>query len=268
MPNSHTPETKATSFSAKEKDEETQYSYFGARYYNSDISIWLSVDPMSDKYPNLSPFMYCAGNTVILVDPDGRQIFIHGEDAQKTVDEIQKTTSLTLIYDPTTKKLIAIGEPKNDYDKVLQNASTDKVVQVNLITTKQTEISVDGQNVEIDIGGFGGNRETKDASGNTVIKTQQFFNFDQAAKEEKDNGNSIGTNASHEILESYFAGKDSPNAKAPVGKNNTVYNIKAYLKAHYKANNVDHNFKERITIENNNEIIKFKYERKVYDIDE
>ncbi|MFW5983316.1 MAG: hypothetical protein ACOCQ4_02355, partial [bacterium] len=29
--------------------------YFGARYYDSDVSVWLSVDPMSDKYPHLSP---------------------------------------------------------------------------------------------------------------------------------------------------------------------------------------------------------------------
>ena len=38
-------------FSAKEKDTETGYHYFGSRYYSSDLSIWLSVDPMSDKYP-------------------------------------------------------------------------------------------------------------------------------------------------------------------------------------------------------------------------
>lgn len=38
-------------FSAKEKDEETGYSYFGARYLNSDYSFWLSVGPKSDKYP-------------------------------------------------------------------------------------------------------------------------------------------------------------------------------------------------------------------------
>jgi len=59
-------------FSAKEKDDETQYSYFGARYYDSDLSVWLSVDPMADKYPNLSPYAYCANNPVMLVDPDGR----------------------------------------------------------------------------------------------------------------------------------------------------------------------------------------------------
>ena len=61
-------------FSAKEKDTETGYSYFGSRYYNSDLSIWLSVDPLSDKYPSMSPYVYCANNPVKLVDPNGEEI--------------------------------------------------------------------------------------------------------------------------------------------------------------------------------------------------
>ena len=55
-------------------------NFSSARYYpsaplrnrNSDLSIWLSVDPMVDKYPNLSPYTYCADNPVGLVDPDGK----------------------------------------------------------------------------------------------------------------------------------------------------------------------------------------------------
>ena len=62
-------------FSAKEKDTETGYSYFGSRYYNSDLSIWLSVDPLSDKYPSMSPYVYCANNPVKLVDPNGEDWF-------------------------------------------------------------------------------------------------------------------------------------------------------------------------------------------------
>ena len=58
-------------FSAKERDTETGLSYFGARYYSSDLSIWLSVDSMSGKYPSLSPYVYCADNPVKLVDPNG-----------------------------------------------------------------------------------------------------------------------------------------------------------------------------------------------------
>jgi len=64
-------------FSGKEKDTETGYSYFGARYYDSDLSVWLSVVPiaigtLAGKYPSMSAYMYCAGNPVMLVDPDGR----------------------------------------------------------------------------------------------------------------------------------------------------------------------------------------------------
>ena len=59
----------------KERDSETGFSYFGARYYDSDLmTSWLSVDPMADKYPALSPYAYCAWNPVRLVDPDGRMI--------------------------------------------------------------------------------------------------------------------------------------------------------------------------------------------------
>ena len=67
-------------FSAKEKDAETGFSYFGSRYYNSDLSIWLSVDPMSDKYPSLSPYVYCANNPVKLVDPNGEEIEVSIND--------------------------------------------------------------------------------------------------------------------------------------------------------------------------------------------
>ena len=62
-------------FAGKEKDSETGYYAFGARYYECDLSgIFLSVDPMSDKYPSISPYAYCAWNPVKLVDPDGREI--------------------------------------------------------------------------------------------------------------------------------------------------------------------------------------------------
>ena len=63
-------------FSAKERDPETGLSYFGSRYYSSDLSIWLSVDPMAAKYPSLSPYTYCANNPVKLVDPNGEEMWI------------------------------------------------------------------------------------------------------------------------------------------------------------------------------------------------
>ena len=78
-------------FSAKEKDSETGLSYFGSRYYSSDLSIWLSVDPMSDKYPSLSPYTYCANNPIKLVDPNG-------EDFVTEIDYDNKTITIKATY--------------------------------------------------------------------------------------------------------------------------------------------------------------------------
>ena len=65
-------------FTGKERDEETGYGYFGARYMDHELmTMWLSVDPMADKYPSISPYAYCAWNPVRLVDPDGREVSTH-----------------------------------------------------------------------------------------------------------------------------------------------------------------------------------------------
>ncbi|MBZ0183648.1 MAG: RHS repeat-associated core domain-containing protein, partial [Melioribacteraceae bacterium] len=61
-------------FTEKERDTETGLNYFGARYYDSDLGRWTSVDPLADKYPGLSPYCYVANNPLVNYDPDGRFI--------------------------------------------------------------------------------------------------------------------------------------------------------------------------------------------------
>jgi len=58
-------------FTEKERDLETGLDYFGARYYNSKTALWLSVDPLAEKYHGWSPFNYTVGNPLRLIDPDG-----------------------------------------------------------------------------------------------------------------------------------------------------------------------------------------------------
>lgn len=49
-------------FTGKERDEETGYGYFGTRYLDYELmTIWLSVDPMADKYPSISPYAEVKG---------------------------------------------------------------------------------------------------------------------------------------------------------------------------------------------------------------
>ncbi|MEW6196684.1 MAG: RHS repeat-associated core domain-containing protein [Bacteroidota bacterium] len=47
------------------------YDYFGARYYNNKLGVWLQVDPLSEKNPNESPFAYAYCNPLRYFDPDG-----------------------------------------------------------------------------------------------------------------------------------------------------------------------------------------------------
>ena len=62
------------SFTGKELDSETGYGYYGARYMDYELMTgWLSVDPLADKYPNISPYHYCSWNPVKLVDPNGQE---------------------------------------------------------------------------------------------------------------------------------------------------------------------------------------------------
>ena len=81
-------------FIGKERDSETCFSYFGARYYDSDILMgWLSVDPLADKYPGLSPYAYCAWNPIRLVAPNGRDVWEIDRKGNVTrKDQSDKTT--------------------------------------------------------------------------------------------------------------------------------------------------------------------------------
>mgnify|MGYP001627172822 CR=1 FL=1 len=82
-------------FSAKEKDPETGNSYFGARYYSPELSVWLSVDPMSDKYPSHSPYNYTLLNPVNFVDPDGTSVWQPDSEGNLIADPGDNALSLS-----------------------------------------------------------------------------------------------------------------------------------------------------------------------------
>ncbi|MFA7688213.1 MAG: RHS repeat-associated core domain-containing protein [Moheibacter sp.] len=58
-------------FNGKELDEETGWYYYGARYYDPRISVWLSVDPLAEKASNWSPYRFGFQNPIKYTDPTG-----------------------------------------------------------------------------------------------------------------------------------------------------------------------------------------------------
>ena len=124
-------------FSGKEKDEETGYSYFGARYYNSDLSIWLSVDPLADKYPSLSPYNYCLNNPIRLVDPDGRDVKPIGEEALKMIKNTlpkrdQRYVQLNNEGLIDRDKMNSHKSKSENYNSLKKMVNSDQLVTVSL----------------------------------------------------------------------------------------------------------------------------------------
>ena len=110
-------------FNAKEFDEETGMYYYGARYYEPRLSLWMSVDPLEEKYYNSSSYAYCNNNPIRFIDPDGRKLlfasgtteafkqkfraaimYLHEHNADGIIAQIDKSS--TIIY--ITER---VGEP-------------------------------------------------------------------------------------------------------------------------------------------------------------
>ncbi|GBD90875.1 hypothetical protein BMS3Abin04_01595 [bacterium BMS3Abin04] len=72
-------------FTEKERDKETGFDYFGARYYDSEIGRWTTVDPLADLFPGKSPYSYANNNPLRYFD-------ILGLSAKDTVDSDEANT--------------------------------------------------------------------------------------------------------------------------------------------------------------------------------
>jgi RHS repeat-associated protein len=191
-------------FSAKEKDEESGYGYFGARYYDSDLSIWLSVDPMSDKYPSLSPYAYVANNPVKLVDPNGKEVIIGGDQAESAHNSISKMTNLKVELQEG-KLTIVGGEIKNKYDQQVADAINDPSITVNI-------------NASVNNGTAGSYMGTNYDPNSQIASSTNNVNMTMMTQLETKSKAPEGSGILHEITEGYALGKKSIEIGRDIGR--------------------------------------------------
>lgn len=75
------------------------YNY-GVRLQDPQLGVWHKVDPLSEKHFNQSPYLFCNGNPILYMDPDGRDgiitikggqinissnVYLYGAGATKSV---------------------------------------------------------------------------------------------------------------------------------------------------------------------------------------
>ena len=93
-------------FIGKELSEESGEYDFGARYLDPIPGRFTTIDPLAEKYYSLSPYAYCAGNPIRLVDPNGMDIYLYDK----------KTGQLDL-YKTTGDEFDQIGKLKRNRKK-------------------------------------------------------------------------------------------------------------------------------------------------------
>ena len=120
------------SFNAKELDEETGMYYYEARYMAPPV--FISRDPLFEKYPTFSPYAYCANNPVKYIDPDGRDTLLFNSNGKyksiipaegNPVGKIKQKDGSDICFD--------FADPENDVNSAL----TDPYFRVCVVKNKE-----------------------------------------------------------------------------------------------------------------------------------
>ncbi len=181
-------------FSGKELDDETGYSYFGARYYDPNISIWLSVDPLSDKYPGLSPYNYCANNPIMLYDPDGTWIPGLDDEGNATYTAEKGDTYETFKdqYGLTDKQASMMLDPKSKVragETTITGAQAKEATGSEVLRVNVTSPDVKDDDINRQMA-FAINRENK--KGNSEASVHNYFSNLKVAYRGRAGGSSWG----------------------------------------------------------------------------
>ena len=101
-------------YTGKELDEEIGMYDYGARFYDPSISLWSSVDPLTEKYFTHSAYNFVMNNPIMYVDPDGRSVDkIDPSDVIKNDKEQGTNYHGQLVEDLYNKTGVKIGIGKD-----------------------------------------------------------------------------------------------------------------------------------------------------------
>jgi len=120
-------------FNGKELDKETGLYYYGVRYYDPKISLWLSVDPLAEKYPSVSPYTYTYANPIRFMDPTGME----GEESRSPDEWIKFSTG----------EVVRVGDKGGDEKDYVHTIDADGNITTEVLEVKTSYVSDSGTEI-------------------------------------------------------------------------------------------------------------------------
>jgi len=91
-------------FTSKELDKETGMYYFGARYQDPKLGLFISVDPMAEEYKGWSSYAYGLNNPIKFIDPSG----------MNATDYVDENGNMLLHTNDGSNAVITVAKGKED----------------------------------------------------------------------------------------------------------------------------------------------------------
>ncbi len=179
------------------------------------VSMWLSVDPLARKFPELTPYNFVEGNPVMLIDPDGLSAICPSCPEGKEF-EVFRQSEFTFSYDEKNQTIQRVSTEKINLDKV-KDPLLETAVFMN----------------EVDRGNYTGDKISDH------FETDVTNSFGQIQKSLKESGASIDItvqmDGDHRISETFdYRSRNYPNVSDPkykgytfIGLNSLKYSNKA-----------------------------------------